>query len=70
MTFRVVSATDLTILKALFDRSKDWVDIEDMLSHGKVDVEDVLRWLQVLLGDDDSRIGRLQSLAHEVNARS
>lgn len=66
LTFRIVSATDLTILKALFDRSKDWVDIEDMLRHGNVDVDEVLSWLRVLLGDADTRIARLRTLADSM----
>ncbi len=66
LTFRIVSATDLTILKALFDRSKDWVDIEDMLRHGSVDVDEVFSWLRVLLGEADTRIARLRTLADTV----
>lgn len=30
----ILSATDLTIFKALFDRTKDWADIEDMVRAG------------------------------------
>lgn len=63
LEFRVVSATDLVILKALFDRSKDWVDIEAMLHRGKVDVADALAWLTQLVGPDDSRLDRLRRLA-------
>ena len=66
LEFRVVSATDLTILKVLFDRSKDWVDIEDMLRHGGVDVDDALDWLEALLGESDSRIARLRSLSDDA----
>ncbi len=66
LTFRIVSATDLTILKVLFDRSKDWVDIEDMLHHGRVDVDEALAWLRVLLGEADTRITRLRTLADNV----
>lgn len=35
---RIVSATDLTVLKALFDRPKDWVDIGEMVAAGSVDL--------------------------------
>ena len=57
-----VSATHLTVLKALFDRPKDWVDIQEMLWAGTVDVERSLGWLVRLLGDDD-RIPRLRAMA-------
>lgn len=61
-TIPVVSATDLTIFKALFDRTKDWADIEEMLTYGSVDRAQVRDWLVRLLGDDDPRIGRLDRL--------
>ena len=63
LTFRVVNATDLTILKALFDRSKDWVDIEAMLHRGGVDIDHATAWLTILVGEDDTRIARLHNLA-------
>lgn len=62
----VLSATDLTIFKALFDRGKDWADIEEMLRYGKVDEVEVERWLTELLGSDDARLGRLAELRELV----
>jgi hypothetical protein len=64
----IVSATDLTVFKVLFDRSKDWPDIEAMLDRGKVDVDLALEWTTVILGRDDPRIERLRvtaALTHE-----
>lgn len=60
--FKVVSATDLVILKTLVNRAKDWVDIEAMLQRGRVDVEDVMAWLTTLVGESDPRVARLQHL--------
>lgn len=34
----IVSATDLTVLKALFNRTKDWADIEAMIEAGTPNV--------------------------------
>ncbi|MDQ6657244.1 MAG: nucleotidyltransferase family protein [Actinomycetota bacterium] len=34
----ILSATDLTIFKALFNRTKDWADIEDMVRAGTPDL--------------------------------
>jgi len=34
----IISATDLTVLKALFNRTKDWADIEAMITAGTPDV--------------------------------
>jgi hypothetical protein len=55
----ILSATDLTIFKALFDRPKDWLDIEAMLQFGKVDVLEVRRWLAEVVGPEDDRFVRL-----------
>lgn len=48
----VISATHLTVFKALFNRAKDWPDIAAMLQAGTVDVERALRWVEALLGAD------------------
>lgn len=63
---KVVSATDLTVLKALFDRRKDWADIEELLRAGAVDLDAVRRWLTDIVGADDERLGTLQEVARDV----
>ncbi|MCU1586510.1 MAG: hypothetical protein JWN31_3 [Frankiales bacterium] len=59
----IISATDLAIFKSLFDRGRDWVDIEAMLDYGEVDRREVQRWLIRLLGDVDHRVARFLDLA-------
>ena len=59
----VISATDLTIFKVLFNRSRDWADIEAMLEYGEVDRREVRRWLERLVGTDDDRVQRFARLA-------
>lgn len=59
----VMDATDLMVFKVLFDRSKDWVDIESLLENRAGDVDEAVRWLTEFLGEDDSRLSRLRSLA-------
>lgn len=61
-TIPVVSATDLTIFKALFDRTKDWADIEAMIEYGAVDRVEVRHWLVTLVGTDDDRVSRFDRL--------
>ena len=46
----VLSATDLTVFKAVFGRDKDWVDIGEMLRAGTVDLEEAVRWAEHLGG--------------------
>jgi hypothetical protein len=58
----IVSATDLCIFKAMFDRTKDWADIEAMLVYGEVDRGEVRAWLVRLLGEDDQRLAHLDRL--------
>lgn len=62
----IVSATHLTVLKAMFDRSKDWADIEGMLEAGSVDEPEALRWLAELLGEDHGSYRRLRSLVRSA----
>lgn len=63
-TVRVLSATDLTIFKALFNRSKDWPDIEAMLDahDATVDLDEAIRWLTEIVGSADPRTQRLRDL--------
>lgn len=61
-TIPIVSATDLTVFKALFDRTQDWADIENMLAHGRVDRAEARAWLVRLMGVDDPRIAKLDRL--------
>jgi hypothetical protein len=58
----ILSATDLIVFKSLFDRTKDWADIEEMLrpgALGKPDLDEVRHWLEALIGADDPRLARL-----------
>jgi Nucleotidyl transferase AbiEii toxin, Type IV TA system len=61
----ILTATDLTVFKALFDRSKDWVDIESMVEESppSLDLDEVLSWMSQIVGPDDSRLDRLRELA-------
>lgn len=55
----IVSATDLTVFKALYGRAKDWVDIEAMRDAGTVDGPEALRWVADMLGTDSAQYRRL-----------
>lgn len=62
---KVLSATDLTIFKALYNRSKDWPDIEAMLAahDSTVDLVEAVRWVSDIVGATDPRTTRLLALA-------
>ena len=59
---RVLSAEDLAVFKAMFDRGKDWVDIATMVESHGIDLEVAADRLRALLGDDP-RVERLRALA-------
>jgi hypothetical protein len=57
-----VSAGDLAVFKALFDRPKDWLDITAMADAGTIEPDAVAGVLVTLVGDDE-RVDRLRSLS-------
>jgi hypothetical protein len=57
---RVLSAEHLAVCKVVFDRPKDWIDIDAMIALGSlVDAAEVLRWVGRIAGDDDPRYDRI-----------
>lgn len=58
----VLSAEDLVVFKALFDRDKDWRDIDEVLfAAGETfDVDYVRTWLERIAGAEDARFLRLK----------
>ncbi|MCW8193458.1 hypothetical protein F6455_01495 [Proteobacteria bacterium 005FR1] len=53
---------DLAVLKAFFNRTQDWADLEAMQAAGTLNVDRVSAVLIHYLGADDERIDKLQSL--------
>lgn len=60
---KVISATDLMVFKMLFNRRKDWVDIESLIEAGTADVDEAALWVASFLGDDDPRLEQLRQLS-------
>ncbi|MFM8947079.1 MAG: hypothetical protein ACKOJC_10290 [Actinomycetota bacterium] len=56
---RILSADDLAIFKALFDRPKDWVDIDEMDASGALDRGTAARRLASIIDPADLRVVRL-----------
>ena len=64
---RVLSPEHLLVCKAAFDRSKDWIDIEQMLvTVDELDFEEISHWLARFVGDDDARKRRVDELISEL----
>jgi hypothetical protein len=64
----ILSPEHLIVCKAVFDRTKDWLDIEQMmigvpdLDHGEVE-----SWLVAIAGPDNPRVDRLRDLRDRVD---
>jgi hypothetical protein len=59
----ILSPGDLIVCKAVFDRSKDWVDVEEMVGWGtEIDEAAVVRWIDDILGADSTQHARLAGL--------
>ena len=59
----ILSASHLVVCKVVFNRGRDWVDIDAMLSADvQLDVAEVLRWVGRIAGDTDPRFDRIAAL--------
>lgn len=67
-TIPVLDGTALTIFKALFDRTKDWADIEEIAAAGALDVERAGVWLRRVQGRDSPAARRVEAVVSEVRA--
>lgn len=56
---RILSPEDLAVFKAMFDRPKDWVDIDEMFASGTLDRGLAAGRLASIIGSADLRVGRL-----------
>lgn len=62
-TIRVLSATHLTVCKAVFNRPKDWIDIDAMVTLGThIDTAEALRWVGRIAGDQSPVFDQLAAL--------
>jgi hypothetical protein len=62
-TIPILAADHLTVCKVVFNRPKDWVDIDAMLvAEANIDTAEVLRWVGRIAGDDDPRYNRIAAL--------
>lgn len=63
VTVSILSPEHLAVCKAMFDRRKDWLDIEQMLyATDELDVSEIEGWLKRMVGEDDQRFHRLREI--------
>ncbi len=67
-TIVILAPEDLLVCKVVFDRRKDWIDIEQvlLLTAGALDLDDVRNWLGAIVGRDDSRYERFVDVVRDV----
>jgi hypothetical protein len=64
----VLGPVELAAFKAMFDRTRDWADIEAMVGASTLDVDAVRATLQALLPADDERFARLDEAVRRATA--
>jgi hypothetical protein len=64
----ILAPEDLLICKVVFDRRKDWIDIDQILAltAGDLDIDDVRRWVTRIVGADDARLAKLNAAIAEI----
>ena len=66
----ILAPEHLLVSKALFDRPKDWLDIEQMLvCVDELDTEEIRGWLARILGADDPRGERFEEMLRDEVGR-
>ena len=59
----ILAVEHLVICKAVFDRGRDWVDIDAIVAADTpVDVAEVLRWVGRIAGDENPRYNRVAAV--------
>ncbi len=62
-TIPILAADHLIVCKVVFNRPRDWVDIESMLvAQADINAAEVLRWVARIVGDEDPRYDRIAAL--------
>ncbi len=63
-TIPILDCTALAVFKAMFDRPRDWVDIEAMVEARAVDLDEARRWVEQMVGED-ARAEKLAALSSQ-----
>jgi hypothetical protein len=58
----VLSCTALAVFKAMFDRSRDWADIEAMVEARSLNLGEASRWVREMAGPDSAGARKLAEL--------
>jgi hypothetical protein len=68
-TIPILSPEHLAVCKAMFDRPKDWLDIEQILvATSPLDLPEIEAWLEAMVGGRDQRLARLREIVAKLGA--
>ncbi|MBV9311151.1 MAG: hypothetical protein JOZ73_09975 [Solirubrobacterales bacterium] len=59
----ILGPVELAVFKVMFDRTRDWADLEAMVAAGTLDVEAVHKALGAMIAVDDPRLKRLDEIS-------
>lgn len=66
-TLPILSPEHLAVCKAMFDRAKDWLDIEQILvATDPIDLVEIEDWLRRMVGESDPRVARLEEIKNRL----
>jgi hypothetical protein len=66
----VLGPVELAVFKIMFDRTRDWADLEAMADRGTLDFGAVRTALRGLIDDDDQRLARLAAVERAASSSS
>jgi hypothetical protein len=67
----ILGPEHLTICKAMFNRPKDWLDIEAILiATEPLEIDSIEDWLRRMVGADDERLSKLNELLDRLDLRA
>lgn len=58
----ILGPVELAVFKVMFDRTRDWADLEAMTESGSLDVPAVKKAVESLVDADDARLSKLDTL--------
>jgi hypothetical protein len=64
----ILGPIELAVFKVMFDRTRDWADIEAMLAAGTLDLDAVRAAIGTMIDRDDPRLARLDEAARRARA--
>jgi hypothetical protein len=64
----ILSPEHLIVCKVVFDRPKDWLDVEEMIAWGtQIDAAEALRWVREILGEASEQYARLAEVLERAD---